>query len=91
LWDGLNKLIQNLADPANGLLPGEDQLLQKKQELYNQRISDLNVLLNSKQAQLYAQFQAMESALAQLQGMQAALTSLTSLASQMATYNSSRK
>jgi flagellar hook-associated protein 2 len=89
LWDGLNKQIETLADPVYGLLPTEDQLLLKQEDLYNQRIADLNVLLDSKQAQLYAQFQAMESALAQLQGMQAALASLASLASQMAAYNSS--
>lgn len=81
LWAKLDKIFANLSDAGTGLLPVRSESLQKQNDLFNKRAADLTSLLSSKEKRLYAQFQAMETALSRLQTQQAALASLASLAS----------
>lgn len=66
-----------------GLLYNEDQQLQTKVDQFNTSAARMQVLLNGKESRLYAQFRAMENALADMQSQQTALTTLANLASQM--------
>ncbi len=83
LYARLDRIMTRLTDRQYGLLTTRDQSLQDRHDLYSGRIDNMKVLLAGKEKRLYAQFQAMESALAQLQSQQAALGSLSSLAAQM--------
>ncbi len=83
LWVKLDKIFAGLTDRGSGLLPSRSDSLQSKQDLFSKRADELTVLLGSKQKQLYAQYRAMESALAQLQTQQASLASIASLAASM--------
>lgn len=80
LYAHLSDIFSRLTDQAKGVLPQQDQTLKDREDLFNQRITDMNTLLDAKQQQLYNQFYAMETALSQLQGQQSALSSLTALA-----------
>jgi flagellar hook-associated protein 2 len=91
LWTKMDGVLNNLTDPTWGLLPSQSQNLQSQEDLFNQRATDLQALLDGKQARLYAQYQAMETALSQLQGQQAALGSLTAAVTSMNSSSSSSK
>jgi flagellar hook-associated protein 2 len=75
----MKDVLTNMTQSTGGLFDSENKMLQDKVDLFNRRATDMQALLDQKQARLYAQFQAMESALAQLQNQQAALASLSSL------------
>jgi flagellar hook-associated protein 2 len=79
LWAKIDKIFTNLSDSGSGLLPSRSEALQKQTDLFNRRVTELSSLLDSKERRLYAQYQAMETALSRLQGQQAALASLASL------------
>jgi len=83
----LDDVIETLTTTAGGLLNIQDQRLQSKIDLYNERADDLQKLLDLKEARLYAQFQAMELALASLQAQQSSLAVLANLAA--SSYSSS--
>ena len=76
----LEDTLKGLTTTADGLLSSQDDRLQSKIDMYNRRANDLQKLLDMKEARLYAQFQAMEQALAGLQAQQSALSALASLA-----------
>ena len=76
----LDDVIDALTTTAGGLLNTQDQRLQSKLDLYNRRADDLQKLLDLKEARLYAQFYAMERALADLQAQQSSLAILANLA-----------
>jgi len=76
----LEDVIQSLTTTGNGLLKAQDERLQSKIELYNKRADNMQKLLDMKESRLYAQFQAMEQALAGMQSQQSALASLASMA-----------
>jgi len=71
----LEQILDDIVDSHEGLLSVREQTLLDREDLYQQRIEDLNDLLDAKERQLYSQFQAMEAALSQLQAQQAALAS----------------
>ena len=77
----LREEIKSLTSTAGGLLTAQVNRLGDKVEMFNRRISDLQELLDMKEARLYAQFQAMETALARLQEQQTSISALASQAS----------
>jgi len=74
--------VEQMTD-SGGLIDSQTKTLENRQELLNDRISELNEQLERKRARLLRQFQAMESALAQLQSQQTALSNLSSLANNL--------
>ena len=72
-----------LMTTTGGLIPSENDLLQSKVDQYTTQTENMQTLLDMKEQRLYAQFQAMEAALADIQSQQSALTSLSQLASSM--------
>ncbi len=64
---------------SDGLIDRETNTLGKQKDLLQDRVDNMNELLESKRARLMAQFQAMESALALMQSQQSALSTLASL------------
>lgn len=77
----LKKLTEDLTNSVDGLLTNKATALDSQIELSNDRIDQLNKLLDLKRQRLETQFAAMESALATLQSQQNALLSLSSLSS----------
>ena len=77
----LAAVIDDLADRFDGTLTRASERVGERIELFTRRAENLQVLLDGKEARLFAQFQAMERALAGLQGQQSALASLANLAS----------
>lgn len=73
--------LKALSNSVDGYLTQQYNRLGDQVDLYNNRADQMQALLDKKQEQLYAQFQAMESALADLQTQQSAVTSLSSLVS----------
>lgn len=82
---GLGFLVQaeidKLTDTESGTIPLSEQSLQNSETQLNDRIAQLNTLLDARRERLYAQFQNMESVIAQLQSQQSALGGLSSLSS----------
>lgn len=83
LWTKLDSLLASLTDKGSGILSTRDQSLQDRADMFSDRIEDMSVLLSNKEQRLYAQYQAMEAALAKLQSQQSALASIASMASSM--------
>ena len=69
-------ILNRLTDSYEGVLARKDDSLGAQEDLLNKRIADLQILLDSREQRLYAQFQAMETALAQLQSQQTALSQI---------------
>lgn len=76
----LDDVLDELTREFDGVIARRGNLLDNQQELLNDRIENLNLLLDAKRSQLEAQFLAMEKALAVLQGQQNALGTLAQLA-----------
>ena len=70
-------LLDGMTRSIDGLLARQDTRLSDREELLNERIDDLQELLDLKEARLRAQFLAMERSLASLQAQQSALNSFT--------------
>jgi len=77
------ELIMRLTDSVDGTLTRADEAIESRVELFEQRAEHMQALLDMKEARLYAQFQAMEQALAGLQSQQGSLSQLAGLASAM--------
>lgn len=77
----LDDIVNEMTTSAGGSIKRQTDALQAKVDLYKDRVTDMQALLDQKETRLYAQFQAMESALASLQSQQSSLASLASLAS----------
>ncbi|HSW44274.1 MAG TPA: flagellar filament capping protein FliD [Phycisphaerae bacterium] len=73
-----------LMTTTGGLIPNENNRLQDRVDQFGRQVSSMQELLDHKEQRLYAQFQAMETALAGIQAQQSSLTSLAQLASSMA-------
>lgn len=73
--------IDRLTDTETGTIPLRDQSLQTSENQLNNRISQLELLLDGRRERLFAEFQTMESVIAQLQSQQSALGGLSSLVS----------
>lgn len=81
LGSRLDDVFDDITNSIDGLLRRQSDTLQNRVNLLDNRIADLQELLEIKEARLYAQFQAMESALANLQSQQSSLSLLANLAS----------
>jgi flagellar hook-associated protein 2 len=79
----LNAELDLLASSTGSVISQQQDSLQSKIDLFTKRSTDMQDILDAKEKRLYAQFQAMESALASLQSQQSALSSLSSLSSSM--------
>jgi len=75
--------LENITTVAGGTITRKQQALTDKIDNFNERIKDLEEMLERKEERLYAQFQSMESALAEMQSQQSALSSLSSLVSSL--------
>lgn len=76
----VDSVLEGLSDDFDGLLATRQNTLEDQQELLNERIADLEILVEAKRARLEAQFVGLESSLAALQGQQSALASLAAAA-----------
>ncbi len=75
----LNAELDAITSSAGGLIASQNATLGQRIEQFEAQAVRIQGMLDQKQARLYAQFQAMEKALAGLQGQQSALTSLANL------------
>lgn len=75
----MDKLTDRLTNGTDGELTQVATGYDQRTKLLNDRIANLNEILKQKEQRLYAQFIAMETALAKIQSMQNALSSLTVL------------
>jgi flagellar hook-associated protein 2 len=74
--DKIENVLDELTRSFDGVLAEKDTTLESQVELLNDRIAELEVLLDLKQARLERQFQGLEQSLAALQAQQTALTVL---------------
>ncbi|HOB73607.1 MAG TPA: flagellar filament capping protein FliD [Phycisphaerae bacterium] len=86
----LRQTLEDITSSSTGLLTMQTNALQERVDLYTKRVSDLQALLDKKEARLYAQFQAMEASLAKLQSQQSALSALSSQLAALSPQGSSR-
>ncbi|NLE57338.1 MAG: flagellar filament capping protein FliD, partial [Planctomycetes bacterium] len=77
----LDQLLSRLTSSVDGTLTLRNKTLQDEIDQYIKRQEELQERIDAKEAQLYAKFYAMETALASLQSQQSALTSLSALVS----------
>ncbi|MAE60560.1 MAG: hypothetical protein CMJ49_04285 [Planctomycetaceae bacterium] len=84
----LDALLDRFTDSIDGTLTRTTLNIDNQIELANDRIENLNLLLDGKRAKLEAEFLAMERALATLQSQQSSLAGLTTLASSASSTNS---
>ncbi len=75
----IERRLNNLVDPADGIITRENREIDDRNRQYDQRMSDLDRAVSSKRARLERQFANMESVLGKLQGQQSALAGMTSL------------
>lgn len=84
---GFGSLIQDeidrFTDNDTGVLSLRAEAIAQSEDLLNNRIDSLNVLLERKRDRMYAEFQAMETAISQLQAQQSSLSGLSSLLSSL--------
>ncbi|HVP09766.1 MAG TPA: flagellar filament capping protein FliD [Phycisphaerae bacterium] len=69
--------IKHFTDTDTGVIPLQDQSLQDSARMLNDRITQMNALIEKRRARLQEQFNAMETTLAKLQSQQTALTALS--------------
>jgi flagellar hook-associated protein 2 len=81
--------IKHFTESDTGVIPLRDEALQASAKLLNDRITQMNALIEKRRTRLQAQFQAMETTLARLQSQQTALTSLASFQTSLSSYSSS--
>lgn len=77
----LDQLLSRLTSSVDGTLTLRNKTLQDEIDQYVKRQEELQERIDAKEAQLYAKFYAMETALASLQSQQSALASLSALVS----------
>jgi flagellar hook-associated protein 2 len=73
----LEKRINKLIDPVNGLITRQNSALDQKTEQFQDRMEQLDKLLEAKRTRLEKQFGSLEAVLANLQAQQAALNAFT--------------
>ncbi len=80
---GLGGIVQSqidrLTDSETGSIPLQQQALQASEDQLNDRIDQLELLLERRRERMVAQFNTMESVIAQMQGQQAALAGLANI------------
>ncbi len=75
----IEQTLKQLTDTDKGAIPLQDQALKSSQDLLNNRIAQLEILVEKRRQRLLAQFRATESIISKLQSQQSALGSLSSL------------
>ena len=78
IGDIISEKISSYTDPYSGSLKSKKDALDSQIEIFDNRIKQLEELLESKRARLYEQFEAMEEALAELQSEESYLTTMIS-------------
>ena len=81
----LDEALDEVANQVDGTITQRNETLQDRVDLLNRRAGDMQKLLDAKEARLYAQFQAMERALAAMQSQQDAVASLAGLVGSLGT------
>ena len=75
----LDQILDELTRASDGLLARRDDALERQQELFSDRVAQLQLLLDGKRARLELQFANLETTISQLQSQQSALTTLGAL------------
>ncbi|MBI4581861.1 MAG: flagellar filament capping protein FliD, partial [Planctomycetes bacterium] len=88
IFASLKNTLRSITSSTSGLLMDQSNRLADQLDLYNERAENMQKLLDRKEANYYAQFQAMEQALARLQSQQSALSQLSGLTSWLSTSSS---
>ena len=78
----IDELLERLTNGNGGTIQSRVDSINRQLELNNQRIGQLDALLEARRARLEAEFLAMERALAQMQNQSSALGSLAPLVAQ---------
>lgn len=73
--------IDRLTDSDTGVIPLREDSIQTSEDQLNDRIDQLELLLERRRERLLAQFTAMEAVIARLQSQQSALSALSTLSS----------
>ncbi len=77
--DQIDNLIDQLAGQGNSLLSARVTALQQQASDNTDRIKQMNSMLNDEQNRLYAEFDAMETAISNLKNIQNVVTAITPL------------
>lgn len=85
----LSNAITGLIDPADGMITQENNTLDTQTQGFNDRITQLNALLDQKRSRLELQFSNMETVLAQLQSQQSSISQIKSLTTTTSSSSSS--
>lgn len=83
--------INQLIDPVNGAITVQNQTLATQTKQFQDRITQLNFVIQAKQTRLQQQFASMETILSSLQSQQAALGTLSSFSTGTTTKSNSSK
>lgn len=75
----LDQILDELTRASDGLLARRDDTLERQQELFSDRVAQLQLLLDGKRARLELQFVNLEVTISRLQSQQSALTTLGAL------------
>jgi flagellar hook-associated protein 2 len=75
----LENQISNLIDPVSGVITRENNTLDERTQGFQDRITQLNALIDQKRTRLQEQFANLESVLAGLQSQQQALGQITTI------------
>ncbi|HUN81764.1 MAG TPA: flagellar filament capping protein FliD, partial [Phycisphaerae bacterium] len=71
--------MKHFTDTGTGVLSLQDDSIQKSEDLMNQRITQLQALLDSRRQRLLSQFSTSEQIISKLQSQQTALTGIQSI------------
>lgn len=83
----LRDTLDEITRVTDGTIALQADSLKDRIDLYDRRATEMQLLLDKKEARLYAQFQAMERSLAQLQTQQTALAGLSGQAAAMSSFS----
>ncbi len=75
----IEQTLKQLTDTDTGAIPLQDQSLKSSQDLLNNRITQMQSLVEKHRQRLLAQFSATESIIAKLQSQQSSLSSLAAI------------
>src|SRR5262249_41929725 len=77
----IENVITELIDPTNGIITQEISTLDERTQGFQDRITQLNALIDQKRTRLETQFANLESVLAGLQNQQKAIGQITTISS----------
>jgi len=73
----IRDVIEQIIESDTGLIPIQEESILRTEDLLNDRIDQLEILLDRRRERLLAEFYAMETALSQLQAQQTALAGIS--------------